>query len=159
VNIDLSLDKILNVWADLEAALYGRNGYGGTVAEIYAYRCVNGETAAFEKIAIANTIVAGKNLTEILRRFMKHHQCVVGIETRPREFTPIDLDLMPIGAFDHRIHLEVVDTSRLGQDARFVLATATGQGLYDLVAKAFGVERIEAKRRMHLAAFGGKIES
>jgi hypothetical protein len=159
MNIDLSLDKILDIWSDLEAALYGRNGYGGTVTEIYAYRCVNSEAAAFDTDRYRNAGAAGRNLTAILRRFVDQHQCVIGIQTGRDEFTPIDLDLTPVDAFDHRIHLEVVDTSQLGQDARLVLATATGQGLYDLVAKAFGVERNEAKRRMTLAAFGRTIES
>jgi hypothetical protein len=36
--LNISLPNALSIWSDLEAALYGVNNYGGTVAEIYAYR-------------------------------------------------------------------------------------------------------------------------
>jgi len=155
--IDLSTEKILDLWSELEAAYYGRNGYGGTVAEIYAYRCVSGEAADFDSYRDRNAVVAGANLTEILRRFARRHECVIGLQSGPDEFTTIDIANKSIGPFDHRIHLEIVDLSRLGQDAKFALATATGRGLYDLVAKAFHVGRDEAKRRL-LATIYGKVE-
>jgi hypothetical protein len=35
---EMSVRQILSVWSDLVDAYYGKNGYGGDTAEIYAYR-------------------------------------------------------------------------------------------------------------------------
>jgi hypothetical protein len=35
--INVSLPSALRIWSELEAAYYGDNKYGGTVAEIYAH--------------------------------------------------------------------------------------------------------------------------
>jgi hypothetical protein len=35
--INISLPNALRIWSELEAAYYGDNKYGGTVAEIYAH--------------------------------------------------------------------------------------------------------------------------
>lgn len=34
----LSLVQALSLWSDLDDAYYGKSGFGGEVAEIYAYR-------------------------------------------------------------------------------------------------------------------------
>ena len=39
--INISLPNALRIWAELEAAYYGNNGYGGDTAEIYAHRVLN----------------------------------------------------------------------------------------------------------------------
>src|SRR4029077_10071158 len=39
-DLDLPLDAVLGIWSELEAARLGKNGYGSTVAEIYAYRLI-----------------------------------------------------------------------------------------------------------------------
>lgn len=35
---NLSIAQAVDVWGDLVAAYYGKNGFGGSVAEIYLYR-------------------------------------------------------------------------------------------------------------------------
>ena len=39
-DLDLTVGDALGVWHELELALAGKNGYGGDVAEICAYRLV-----------------------------------------------------------------------------------------------------------------------
>jgi hypothetical protein len=122
-DLDLPADSAIGVWHDLERALAGDNGYGGDVAEIYAYRLmpqrikdrfdpVLGATKAEEQQeakAVA-ALVAGKNMTLILRRFAELHEGVIfSIEDRSG-FRPIDLAAEEFPPFDWRVHLRVSQT-------------------------------------------------
>lgn len=122
-------DQLLGVWMDLERALEGTNGYGGDVAEIYAYRCVPpqladlGAVGAPEDSRSTMASVAGCNLSRLLRQFVDLHVGVeVGIEVEREQFRAFDPreEIMP---FSHRIHLRVRRTAsaavrRFGQDLR-----------------------------------------
>lgn len=37
---NLSMVQALSIWSDLEAAYYGKNGFGSNTAEIYIYRAM-----------------------------------------------------------------------------------------------------------------------
>jgi hypothetical protein len=113
---EFDLDTLLSVWFDLERALEGKNGYGGDVAEIYAYRCVpehlRQHDSHEEAVKLAQT--AGRNLTRLLRHFVELHEDVeIGIETDPREFRPIDPRTEPFPAFDHRVHIRISRVQQL----------------------------------------------
>lgn len=118
-DLDLPASDAIAVWHDLTTALAGNNGYGGAVAEIYAYRLVppqlrrtdptyskgspEAEEAAKTKIAR----VAGANMTLLLRRFVDLHEgAVISIQEGRDEFRDLDLsqDFPP---FDWRVHLLV----------------------------------------------------
>lgn len=104
--MSLTSAALLGVWLDLERALEGKNGYGGDVAEIYAYRLTPPHLADLATIATT----AGHNLTRLLREFVELHAGVeVGIEVErgQREFRPFDPRAETIMPFGHRIHLRV----------------------------------------------------
>lgn len=67
----ISMDQVLDVWTDLEAAYYGKNGYGGDTAEIYVYRLMpripNGAPDDDDYLK------ANQALFSLLRRFQSMH--------------------------------------------------------------------------------------
>jgi len=118
---DLTADAAIGVWYDLEQALAGKNGYGGDVAEIYAYRLVprqlrdktdpsfiTGATEAEAQAAKAELArVAGVNMTRLLRRFAELHDRVIFSIDGRDGFRPIDLGTEEFPAFDWRVQLRV----------------------------------------------------
>jgi hypothetical protein len=124
----LSIEATLGIWSELEAARCGKNGYGGTVAEIYAYRLLPGlSPLAYrgvageqheDRLACANT--AGANLTTILRQFRSAYpSCQIGIEEGVRKFRALDLASEAVPSFDHRIHIEVLDSAAKEADTDY----------------------------------------
>lgn len=120
-DLDLPADAALGVWYDLERALAGKNGFGGDVAEIYAYRLVprriidktdpsfiTGSTEAEEHAAKEELArVAGANMTRILRHFARLHDRVIfSIEER-EGWRPVDLRYAEFPAFEWRVQLRV----------------------------------------------------
>jgi hypothetical protein len=104
---DPSMDDAIGVWYDLEQAFAGKNGFGGSVAEIYAYRLVPGGVKAFPGPASKTpelAILAGQNLTRLLKRFSDVRRAHVAIEER-HGFRTLDLGCEEIPPFDWRIHL------------------------------------------------------
>ncbi len=120
-DLDLPADAALGVWYDLERALAGKNGFGGDVAEIYAYRLVSkqierttdpsfvtGFTEAEEKAAqVELARVAGVNMTRILRRFAQLHDRVIFSIDEPNGFRPLDLRHEEFPAFGWRVQIRV----------------------------------------------------
>ena len=111
------LDAAIGVWHDLDRALAGKNGYGGDVAEIYAYRLVPPRLRQRNTVEEAEeqAPLAGRNLTQILRRFADLHEgTAFEIEEGRGVFVAIDLVEGGAGcpAFSHRIHLRVSNVSR-----------------------------------------------
>ena len=109
-------ESSIGIWFDLERALEGKNGYGGDVAEIYAYRLVPGGIAKATSAADAEEMapVAARNLTWLVRRFVELHEDIeIGIENGPREFRPIDLRTEELPPFSHRIHIRVSQERRI----------------------------------------------
>jgi hypothetical protein len=109
-DLDLPAADAIGVWYDLERALAGRNGYGGDVAEIYAYRLTrmllhdphNEEQAG----------IAGKNMTRLLHYFLELHEgAIVSIEDRDG-FRPLDLATEEFPPFGWRVHLRVTQAGK-----------------------------------------------
>ena len=162
-DLDLPADAAIGVWYDLEQALAGKNGFGGDVAEIYAYRLVpkrikdktdpsfiTGATEAEERAAkMELAATAGKNMTRILRRFAELHEGVIfGFDSRDG-FEPFDLAVEEFPPFDWRVQLRVVQT-RQGVPAL---------PIHDLRRKLSAtVQHVEALTAMldELAAFRAK---
>jgi hypothetical protein len=126
--IDLPADQALGVWHDLECALAGKNGYGGDVAEIYAYLLVSDgfrrltdpafisgateEQARLNEAEVAR--IAARNLTLILRQFVELHEGVeIKIKDSPRTFRTIDPRTEDFPPFSHRVHVLVSENTRL----------------------------------------------
>lgn len=109
--------EAIGVWDDLERAMRGTNGYGGDVAEIYAFRLVPPWLRSPSQGAISEedqAVVAGRNFTDLLRRFTDLHPGVeIGIETDPREFRVLDPCTESLPPFGHRVHVRVSHAKQL----------------------------------------------
>jgi hypothetical protein len=170
-DLDLPVDAALGVWYDLEQALAGKNGYGGDVAEIYAYRLVpkrikdktdpafiTGATDAEEQEAkVEAARVAGANMTGILRRFAELYEGVIfSIEER-EGFRPINLAAEEFPPFDWRVQLRVTQTGpRAAAPAIHKLRAAIAKtaeyagvltGMLDELASSRAKERLGADVR------------
>ncbi len=65
----ISMDQALDVWSELEAAYYGKNGFGGDTAEIYVYRLMQGSPSPDDD----DYLRANQALFSLLRRFQAMH--------------------------------------------------------------------------------------
>ncbi len=102
-DLDLPLDAILGLWSELEAARLGKNGFGGTAAEIYAYRCIP-EGVASTQPSVGPR--AAKNLTKILLMFLtRYSDYEIGFVQD--DFVALDLAKEELSPFDWRIQIEV----------------------------------------------------
>lgn len=104
---DLTLNQALGVWSDLEAAYYGKSGYGGDTAEIYAFRIqpyrpsVELPNTQLGAEAIAEqAMIAGKNLHWLIDKFVDLHDCRIEVDGQ----NPAIL----LGGFDYRCHVKVI---------------------------------------------------
>ena len=110
------MSQALSVWSELEAAYYGKNGYGKNVAEIYAYRLQEFcPTAAYThnsptSMGVEAQIEAAKKaggLHELSGFFRSTiFARVVVMDCRPDEVGEHP-DILLEG-FDHRVHVKVL---------------------------------------------------
>jgi hypothetical protein len=119
----------IGVWYELERALAGENGYGGDVAEIYAYRLLPGGAKAVAEATDTQARLAGQNMTRLLRRFVELYDASVAIEER-EGFRTIDLAAEEFPPFDWRVHVRVTRIAVLPpapsiHEVREVLAETT----------------------------------
>lgn len=105
--VDLTQRQLLNLWSELVDAYYGKNGFGGNVAEIYAYTILPNnparnypeETDFLEKARAEDSAVAGNNLFAVLELFRDRYNCTYKIDG-------FEVD-SPV-YFLHRVHVEVI---------------------------------------------------
>jgi len=180
--IDLPCEDAIGVWYDLERALAGKNGYGGVVAEIYAYRLVPQrlrgtadpafitdaadviQAQAQEKAAKAEVArAAGTNMTRLLRRFVDLHEgVVISIQEGRDEFRDLDIsqDFPP---FDWRVHLRVSPKhgSRVAPSTRRMREAITEVAKHneDLLAMLDELVTYRAKARLYADAADGVADS
>lgn len=107
--LNLSIDQALDIWAELENAYQGTNGFGGETAEIYAYKLIPfshawtlPESAIFKKEFTELCQAAAQNLTALLRKFEKVRKVKITVEDDPYDATH---DVEPFG---HRVHVRVI---------------------------------------------------
>jgi len=113
--IEVSLIELLKLWGELVEAYHGKNGFGGCVAEIYAYRFTRYSPLAHtppvtplgeEELQIIN-LKAGNALVALVEEFCNQYSCKATIDT-------LDLGVwcrqMNAGMFrfDHRARVEII---------------------------------------------------
>lgn len=107
-----------DVCNEIELAYQGKNGFGGDVAEIYAYRLIPrhhpGMASGPPGIDAMDALEAASNLTKLCQAFLvMHPDARFAIEKHePRLFEDVDVNDWtgagpPIPPFSHRIHLKV----------------------------------------------------
>ena len=112
--LNISLPNALSIWDELATALHGTNGYGGTVAEIYAYR-IN-PLSSLALTAHKNDFLSGpsyealreesKQNGEILytpiKKFQRMHpECRITVDGLSAKKALLDTP------FVHRCHVEI----------------------------------------------------
>lgn len=111
---DVSLSQALSVWSDLCDAFHGANGFGGNVAEIYAYRLQTRRPAAEGGADAVDSLTtstradqarqAGAALAALLTLFIAERNVHVWIDGAP--FARVAGALVREG-FDHRVHVRI----------------------------------------------------
>lgn len=107
--LELTMKQALGVWSELESAFFGKNGFGGHTAEIYAYRLqplnpiavfANPESKTAKLAKLDQAVIAGQNLAVLLGEFRAVHDCKIEIEdfSRWRNIR---------GGFSHRCHVTI----------------------------------------------------
>ena len=101
--IDLTMRQALEIWSELEQAYFGKNGYGGDTAEIYAYRVQTRSPLGEAGNGVAmreRALQAGENLISLIRIFMNMRDCEILVDGHGPELLR--------GGFDHRVHVKVI---------------------------------------------------
>jgi hypothetical protein len=110
----LSMTQALSIWSDLEAAYYGKNGFGGDTAEIYIYRAMPYDPSV-ARIEHASTVDimdgdgagstydrANESLHALFAHFSKTHEARIEVEGRELG------EWLKTARYLHRIHVKVV---------------------------------------------------
>lgn len=110
--LNLGLNQILALWSELEAAFYGKNGYGGDTAEIYIYRLMGDVPNVFGDEALAQPGARGDSVREAYDRANASLHAVLAHFAETRD-AHIEIDGRELGAwvkderFTHRVHVRV----------------------------------------------------
>ena len=111
---NLSMIQVLSIWSELEAAYYGKNGFGTDTAEIYIYRAmpydptvaslsgVLHESERARSIAGESYDRANESLHALFTHFAKTKNARVEVEGRELD------DWLRTARFGHRVHVKVV---------------------------------------------------
>lgn len=112
---NLSMIQALDLWSELEAAFYRKNGFGGDTAEIYMYRLMGYAPAVahnppdiVERAGIVGDSAreaydtANRSLHNLLVHFADKHE--VRIEVDGKELGP----WLKTARLVHRVHVKVV---------------------------------------------------
>jgi hypothetical protein len=120
-----SINQILKLWSELEDCYHNSNGFGGNVAEIYAYTLRQESPAhihlrtsmpdcgvsseIYGDDIIQENLDTGSALVHFCKKFAKDKKCSVFIEGRD-----CFLEELKSFSFDHRIHISVkLDNSKM----------------------------------------------
>lgn len=119
---NLGLNQILWLWSELEAAFYGKNGFGGDTAEIYIYRLMGNVPNVFgdeRDEALAQLSARGESIREAYDRANASLYAVLAHFAETREAL-IEIDGRELGdwlkteRFTHRVHVRVKACERRG---------------------------------------------
>ncbi len=102
--LEVSQLELMKLWAELNEAWHGINGFGGDTAEIYSYRLQPyspmARTGNIQRgILCHNAAYALVNLVEI---FCGEYKCAATIDNVPPRKWQDEIDI-----FDHRAHVRI----------------------------------------------------
>ncbi len=116
------MTQALSLWGDLVSAYHGKNGFGGRVAEIYAYRLMGYSPSVatylarpsdyplgsyVRKNAIEELQKAAASLRQLIEHFEGTYTRKVVVKTSEGDVRATDW--LKAHWFDHRIHIEVTE--------------------------------------------------
>jgi hypothetical protein len=101
------MNQALDIWSELWQAYYGKNGYGGDTAEIYAYKLmpysptINLDGDSFTDGNRVSYVKAQYSLYHIVIKFINDNNCTITIDGKS------PTDWLESQIFDHRCHVQV----------------------------------------------------
>lgn len=101
----VGIDETVLIWEELVEAKHGVNGFGGSTAEIYAYRLMKHCPLLFhdkmrEQAQREAGFSARLSLLTILESFRSRHKCEILIDG-------FRMDNWPTNPFIHRAHITI----------------------------------------------------
>ena len=105
---NISMNQALSIWSDLWQAYYGKHGYGGDIAEIYAYRLMpysptyNHEGETFKEGNEKIESDAAFAMRTIAWKFANDNDCLVTIDGED-----VDIWRYHNPLFSHCCHVKV----------------------------------------------------
>ncbi len=105
---NISINQALSIWGDLWQAYFGKNGYGGDTAEIYAYRlmpnepCLFGVGDYFKERQAEVYRNAAYSLRDIVWKFCQDNDVLCLMDGENCD------DWVRHTIFDHRCHIKVI---------------------------------------------------
>ena len=108
--LEVSQLELMKLWAELNEAWHGINGFGGDTAEVYSYRLQPYSPMAHganetdignidKRILCSNAANALVNLVEM---FCHEYNCTATIDNIPPQRWKYEIDI-----FDHRAHVKI----------------------------------------------------
>lgn len=97
--------NLVELWGELVEAYLGKNGYGGDVAELYAYRFASRSPAAaagVKKAVYGQAIQARRSLHALLYWFAERYPSDILIDDKP-----LSADHGLVCPFEHRVHVTI----------------------------------------------------
>lgn len=119
--LQVNIFELMLLWGELVAAYYGVNGFGGDVAEIYAYRfqaynptihCQGQGSQWFATDIYLSErkdfdILTGRQLVELLKLFCKSYNCAAKVNNLAVDDFLYRSNVGDI-IFNYRVHVEIV---------------------------------------------------
>ena len=108
--INISMQQLINLWVELEDAYNGVNGFGSTVAEVYAYTLqphypgYDANNLTMDSLEYETK--ASTSLYEVLTLFQSKRDCIISIEEDVGKYRKLDTWLKK-SRFAHRVHIEI----------------------------------------------------
>ncbi len=102
------MNQALDIWSELWQAYYGKNGFGGDTAEIYAYRLMpniptldhQGDT--FKNSTKIAYCKAQMSLYNLLDKFERDNDCRIFVDKMALR------DWVETDEFNHRCHVKII---------------------------------------------------
>ena len=103
--LQLSITQAVGIWDELRNAHLNLNGYGGNVAEIYAYRLMSYRPSMTPaNYTVAEMTQAAQALLALIQLYQAQYPVVVTIE----DLDPVTWCLQFGAQYGHRCHVQVL---------------------------------------------------
>lgn len=79
---NISMVQALDIWSELWQAYFGKNGFGGNTAEIYAYTLMPDSPSRnnSQRRQVTDGLIAASSLYSLLELFKSRAQCKIEID-------------------------------------------------------------------------------
>lgn len=106
--LNLSPDRLLDLWHELELAYQGENSFGSNAAEVYVYKLCDYRPMMHNDILTERECgrEAATNLYFVLKKFQEKRHCDIKIDGRDFGVWLMDTPIF------HRVHVQVISLQK-----------------------------------------------